>query len=285
MNADLYQVLECRQNATLEELKKSYKRLVRENHPDRAPNSAEAFKAVTHAFDVLSDPNKRALYDRYGTLAVEAGFDPERLQRVGPGANIRASITLTFLEAVNGALRPILVGRRAGASGPVQVRFPPGVEHGQTLEVDGAGEPGRPPGKLLVSVSVARHPLFHRSGQDVSMTLPITVSEWIRGAQLPVPTPTGRVMITVPSKLARGSVLRVAGGGVAASNRSAAGDLLVKVQVEVPDLISDARGQALLDDLDACYSRPVRDGMFVSSPPESDDSASSSSPVDPPTLP
>jgi len=309
VTGDLYTELDSTPSASPDELRSAYKRLVRENHPDLHPNDTERhqrFRAITAAFDVLSDPKKRALYDRFGRAAIAAGFDPVRLESVGPGADIRLAITLSFVEAANGTTRVLLVGRREGASGPVTVRVPPGMKTGQTLRVAEAGEPGRPPGTLWVDVTVARHPLFERIERDVRLELPVSLRELILGTDVMIPTPSGRVSFRIPPRSKPNQVVRLAGAGIAAHRDRRAGDLLVRLKLVLPYAAAESPdGRALLERLDGCYAEPIRDGLFVqpgassaslpgrsasgsvrpgsvnSSPPSSEEGSED----DPPTLP
>ncbi|MEM1025073.1 MAG: DnaJ C-terminal domain-containing protein [Myxococcota bacterium] len=270
MTGDLYTELESSPSASPEQLRSSYKKLIRENHPDLHPNDEarhQRFRAITAAFDVLSDPKKRALYDRFGRAAIAAGFDPVRLESIGPGADVRLSITLSFVEAANGTQRILLVPRREGASGPVTVRIPPGVKSAQTLRVPEAGEPGRPPGTLWVDVTVAKHPLFERIERDVRLQLPVSLRELVCGAEVMIPTPSGRVAFRVPPRCQPGQVIRLPGAGIAAHKDRRAGDLLVKLKLVLPfEAASSGEGRALLEQLDRFYKEPVRDGLFIQAP-------------------
>ena len=85
---DFYQILEVSRDAGSDEIKKSYRRLARELHPDRNPDDAEAeerFKDVSNAYGVLSDPEKRKLYDRFGEMGLREGFDPEAYEAATQG--------------------------------------------------------------------------------------------------------------------------------------------------------------------------------------------------------
>jgi molecular chaperone DnaJ len=124
------------------------------------------------------------------------------------------------------------------------VRFPPGVADGQRIRLAGRGEPGErggPAGDLYVLVKVRPDELFGRSGDDLTLTVPITYAEAVLGTDLRVPTLDGAVTLRVPPGTPSGRTLRARGKGVV--RRSApAGDLLVTVDVVVPrDLSSTAR--------------------------------------------
>jgi molecular chaperone DnaJ len=122
----------------------------------------------------------------------------------------------------------------------VKVRIPAGVEDGQRIRVKGRGGAGRggaPAGDLYVVVHADRHPVFGRRGKDLTVTVPVTFPEAALGAQVAVPTLDGPVTVKVPAASKSGKTLRIRGRGVPAS--SGVGDLLVTVEVAVPDRLSD----------------------------------------------
>ncbi len=133
----------------------------------------------------------------------------------------------------------------------VKVRIPPGVEGGQRIRVKGRGAPGQgmaPPGDLYVVVHVARHAVFGRSGRNLTITVPVTFPEAALGTTITVPTLDGKVTLKVPAGTQSGRVLRVRGRGVpGGSGRNGAkpGDLLVKVEVQVPTELTDEQRAAI----------------------------------------
>jgi molecular chaperone DnaJ len=134
----------------------------------------------------------------------------------------------------------------------VKVRIPAGVEHGQRIRLKGRGTPGRnggPAGDLFVVVFVASHPLFGRKGRDLTLQVPITFPEAALGARITVPTLDGPpVTLRVPAGTRSGRTFRVKGKGVAGTGTGSAatpGDLLVTVEVAVPERLSDAERSAV----------------------------------------
>jgi len=133
----------------------------------------------------------------------------------------------------------------------VKVRIPAGVEHGQRIRVKGRGAPGQgmaPPGDLYVIVHVGKHPVFGRSGRNLTITVPITFPEATLGTTITVPTLDGKVTLKVPAGTQSGRVLRVRGRGVPAGSRrngGKPGDLLVKVEVLVPTELTDEQRAAV----------------------------------------
>jgi len=139
----------------------------------------------------------------------------------------------------------------------VKVRVPAGVDHGQRIRVKGrggAGQNGGPSGDLYVVVSVAPHDLFGRNGKDLTLTVPITFAEAALGATVKVPTLESPVTLRIPPGTRSGRTFRVRGHGVPAS--SGAGDLLVTVEVAVPDQLDDDQRAAVERLADAFPTSP-----------------------------
>lgn len=129
----------------------------------------------------------------------------------------------------------------------ISVRIPPGVHDRQRIRLTGRGEPGTrggPAGNLYVFVRVRPDELFGRSGDHLTLTVPVTFAEATLGTQLRVPTLDGPVTVRVPSGTPSGRTLRVRGKGVARPSQRT-GDLLVTVEVVVPAELSDTARQAL----------------------------------------
>jgi molecular chaperone DnaJ len=131
----------------------------------------------------------------------------------------------------------------------INVRFPAGVADGQRIRLSGRGEPGErggPAGDLYVQVKVRSDELFGRSGDDLTLTVPITFAESVLGTDLRVPTLDGVVTLRVPPGTPSGRTLRARGKGVVRRDGQA-GDLLVTVEVQVPSgtVITDEARDAL----------------------------------------
>jgi molecular chaperone DnaJ len=138
----------------------------------------------------------------------------------------------------------------------ITVRIPAGVKDGQRIRLAGKGAPGRrggPAGDLFVVVHVSDHGLFGRRGEDLTLTVPITFPEAVLGTTLTVPTLDGNVTLKVPAGTASGRTLRVRGRGVPGRGRS--GDLLVTVEVAVPQRLS-AEAERAVKTLDAELGDP-----------------------------
>ena len=158
------------------------------------------------------------------------------------GADVQASTSLAFRDAVTGAT----ITLRGEDGRTITTRIPAGVKDGQRIRLrgkGGKGDPGGGDGDLIVTVSIEPHPVFGRSGHDLTITLPVSFDEAALGATVPVPTLDGTVNVKVPAGTPSGRTLRVKGRGVPQAKPP--GDLLVTVQVVVPQRLDDRAREAV----------------------------------------
>jgi molecular chaperone DnaJ len=279
---DFYRVLGVSKDAGKDEVKRAYRKLAQRHHPDanKGDEGAEArFKEISEAYSILSNDEKRRQYDQMRSF-VEAGG--ERIYGFGPnqgggvrvnvgdvgdlfgdrgvgsvfddllggygfrggqGRDLETEVELSFEEALEGTTVTLPQGTKA--------RIPAGVGHGARIKVAGRGEAskrGGPSGDLYVRVTVREHPLFGRERNgDLTITVPVTFAEAALGAEIEVPTLDGSVTVRVPAGSRNGRTLRVRGRGGPRS-RGAKGDLLVKIEVEVPQKLSREQ-KRLLEEL------------------------------------
>lgn len=178
----------------------------------------------------------------FGGAAPGAG--PAGFRAAERGADVNAATTLPFRTALEGSTVELQVDGRT-----ITARLPAGVNDGQKVRLRGKGRPGPgggTPGDLLVTVHVTEHPVFRLDGANVRITLPVTFPEATLGATVEVPTPAGdTVKLRLPAGTPSGKVLRARGHGVATSRST--GDLLVTVQIVVPQNLSRKAKTALED--------------------------------------
>lgn len=254
-------------NADSDLIRRAYRSLARRYHPDHNPDDPEAedrFKAINEAYQVLSDPEKRMLYDHYGdewryyaaatvsAVNESAGsiywdernrstdsvspppFDedaPSRRDTTQTTPRVRhmhVSVRITLEEAFHGAIRTYHEG-----SAQVDVTIPPGVETGARLCVPGAGGPGdekTPPGDLFLDIVVLPHERFVRSDNDLRTDLRVHPELRARGGSIVVPTLAQPVYLTIPPNTAGGAIFRLKGLGMPHLYLPGqCGDLYVKV--------------------------------------------------------
>jgi curved DNA-binding protein len=175
-----------------------------------------------------------------------AGREPSRKRSTRPPSH-EAVAEISLEEAFHGTTRIVEVeGRR------LEVRIPRGIDSGRRVRMAAAGPRGA---DIHVLVRVAPHPVFVRKGHDLHRELPVTLAEALLGAEVPVGTLKGRVLLTVPPGTQPGRTFRLAGQGMPHMTGSEVGDLYVKTRIVLPDdLDDDAR--ALVRRLAALVKQP-----------------------------
>lgn len=269
---DYYKIMGVARDASQDEIKKAYRKLARQYHPDVSdrPDAEQLFKDLGEAYAVLKDPEKRAAYDELGT-GWEAGqefrpppdwgagfefsgrgFDAgdsgafsdffEELfgGRMGRGyaggrtgfdahgEDHHAKVMIDLEDAYRGATRSISLRTPAVDAGghvvtrerQLHVKIPQGVRKGQRIRLAGQGAPGIGKGRagdLYLDVDFKPHPLYRIDGRDVYLDLPLTPWEAALGSTIEIPTPDGRVGLTIPAGTGNGKRLRLKNRGIPGS--------------------------------------------------------------------
>lgn len=262
-----YQTLGVPRDATNEEIKKTFRKLARQYHPDVNPNNKlaeEKFKDINEAYDILSDEIKRADYDsllfgkgkrgvplrpptdnRNGTGAPSRqqasdwkDFAPQTTKRakvVTPNRpsprDVEAKLTIPLEKAYRGGRERI----RLEDGRSLEVEMPPGMIDGQRIRLK---EQGVNAGDLYLKISISPHAFFEVQGADIFCQVPVTPSEAILGAAVEVLTIDGLVKMTIPKGVKAGQRLRLAQKGYP-DNRGNRGDQLVEIQIAIPPELSE----------------------------------------------
>ncbi len=161
-----------------------------------------------------------------------SGFEAEDIGSAVRGQDVAAAMTITLNEAAHGGARR--VGLPNGKD--LDVKIPAGVADGQQIRLRGQGMPaphGGPAGDVLITVSIAPHPLFKVEGQNLRVELPVTLYEAVLGAKVRVPTLDGAVELAIPANTSGGRTFRLKGKGL--PGKAGAGDLFATVKIVLPD--------------------------------------------------
>ena len=289
---DFYKILGISKSASGDEIKKKYRSLARELHPDKTKGDTameEKFKAVSEAYDILSDGKKRAEYDqardmfeRGGMRAPQGGQNfqggdfsdifgggnPQDIfanlfgggGRRGPrkGQDLQTEATITFKEAAFGTTLELRLSADGGPSQTISARVPAGVNDGAKIRVKGKGSRGDAgPGDLFILLHVKPHAVFSRKGENIALTVPVTFTEAALGGDIKVPTLTGdEVTLRIAPGTSNGRVLRVKGRGI--TKGATVGDLLVTIEVQVPQRVEGEALDALKKYAEATADQEVR---------------------------
>ena len=269
--ADPYSTLGVARGASAADIKKAYRKLAKELHPDTNKDNkaaSERFSRVTAAYDLLSDADKRARFDRgeidpdgnpaapFGFGGGGGGFRPQqggadfgdifeglfggRAGRGGgfggraappqKGANAAYRLAVSFEDAAAGRPQRITLGDGK----TIDLKLPNGVENGTPMRLSGKGEPGPAGnGDAIVTIQVGSHPYYRRDGDAVRLDLPVTLAEAILGGPVRVPTVDGPVNLNIPAGSSSGQTLRLKGKGFTGKSGTR-GDQLVTIEIALP---------------------------------------------------
>ncbi len=276
---DLYLILGVKKSDDAAAVKKQYRKLARELHPDKTKGDKkleEKFKSVSEAYEVLSDDKKRAEYDE-----MREAFKGGRIPQGGPnfgggfqgadfsdlfggggsqdifgtifgaghgprrGQDLAAATTISFRDSIFGTELDLKLAPQGGKANSVTTRIPSGINDGAKIKLKGRGGNGPAgPGDLFVTVNVVKHPVFSRNELNLLMSLPVTFTEAALGADIKVPTIDGdEVTVRIAPGTPSGRTLRVKSRGVKTARGT--GDLLITVEVQVPQRVDGKAKEAL----------------------------------------
>lgn len=281
---DYYELLGVSRNASLEEIKAAYRKQALKWHPDRnkSPEATERFKKINQAFEVLSDPKKRQMYDQFGEAAFTrgasggAGGPFEYTYQSGPFTYTYSSTggspfegfdfggfsdPFEIFEQFFGFESPFGRRRQRRPVYQIEINFDEAV-HGTTKEVEINGKKkkikipaGVDDGSRIrfsdfdLQISVIPDPRFRREGQDVYVEVPLTLKTAILGGNIDVPTIDKQVKIKVRPGTQPNTILRLRGYGIPYPHSSRRGDQYIIFKVKIPEKIS-SRAKKLIEELD-----------------------------------
>jgi len=279
----LYEVLGVSKNASHDELKKAYRKLVREVHPDRNPGSEERFKEVQGAYDVLSDPEKRKQYDRFGSADGQPGpgsgttfdfgdFDlgdifgglfnrggrgeaqPQRGQR---GNDVEVEVRVSFEDALRGVQTTVPVQLELACHTCHGTGAAPGTAPTTCPQCNGTGTVATSQGLFALQQPCPR---CHGMGSIVETPCPTC-----RGSGRE--RRTKRFTVKIPAGVKDGTRIKLKGKGEAGYGGASAGDLYVITRVE-PSSVYERRGDDLVVTVPVSYSTAALGGTVEAPTPD-----------------
>jgi curved DNA-binding protein len=270
---DYYAALGVARDADTEQIKKAYRKLARQYHPDvsKSAGTEARFKEIGEAYATLKDPEKRAAYDELGRRPAGEEFAPppqwsrehafgaqsfedidlaDLLDALGRrhgggampihGRDYETTARISLEDAHRGTTLSLNL-EDAGGGRRLDVTIPPGVTEGQKLRLRGKGGKGRnggADGDIYLHITLAPHPLFRPDKHDLHFDLALAPWEAALGAEVEVPTLDGPVVLTVPLGTRSGRKLRLRGRGLA-NGRGGRGDLYAGVHIDVPATLTE----------------------------------------------
>lgn len=271
---DYYKILGISKNATTDEIKKAYRKLARQYHPDTNPDNAEAhkkFQQINEANEVLSDPDKRKKYDKYGK-DWQHGEAYERARQQQPfgggysgefddsgfsdffsslfggggggrtsrmrGQDLNSTLTLDLTDVFTTQKQTLTINGKK-----VRLTIPAGIEDGQVIKLKGYGSPGMrggPAGDLYITFQINNNTSFKRTGSDLHLDLMIDLYTALLGGDVTVNTLHGTIKLKVKPETMNNTKTRIKGKGFPVyKSEGNFGDLFINFQVQLPQNLSE----------------------------------------------
>jgi curved DNA-binding protein len=268
---DYYNILGVRRGASDDEIKKAYRKLAMTHHPDRGGDEKK-FKEISTAYDVLSDPQKRQMFDSgidpnnqnqagfyrqgpfefhmggmppgmddiFGSFGFGSGFARQRKNK-----NISVNVEITLKDVLTGKDIDAEITLPGGQKKMINISVPPGIEHGQQIKYEGMGETSisnMRPGDLIVNIVLRNDTEFSREGSSLILDRKISAWEAMLGTSIDVKTLDNKVLnISIPAGTQPETVLRITGEGLPNMRNRVRGNLLLRIKVEIPRNINQTQ--------------------------------------------
>jgi curved DNA-binding protein len=256
---DYYNTLGISKSASEADIKAAYRKMAMKHHPDRGGDEKK-FKEVTEAYETLSDPQKKQMIDmgvdpnaqhtsyRQGSpfeFHFNSGNFEDIFSNFGFGGRpvrknktLNVNIEVALEDILKGRVIDAEIGIPNGSKRLVNIEVPPGIENGQQIRYRGMGEhtlKDVPPGDLIVNVLVKQHSVFQRQGDMLMIKKFISPWDAILGTEITIETIDKKTLtIGIPAGTQPDTVLSCRGEGLPNMRTKVRGNLLIKVQIEIP---------------------------------------------------
>ena len=246
---DYYAALGVPKTATADDIKRAFRRLASQHHPDKGGDT-QKFQAIQQAYATLGDEQKRAEYDNPrpqfsgfqghpGGVNINDIFGQMFGQQFGQQhqhprrSHVRMTLWISLLDVATGGRRTVSLGTQAGVSA-VEIEIPLGINDGDNVQYEGIGPGGS---DLVVQFKVTPDRTWQRDGLNLLQEVRIDIWDLILGGELTIDTLTGKTLSTqVPARTQPGTVLRLKSQGLR-DRAGQTGDIMVRVQAQIPDNI------------------------------------------------
>lgn len=267
---DYYSTLGINRNASQDEIKKAYRKMAMQHHPDRGGDEKK-FKQISEAYEILSDPQKKQM--------VDMGVDPKNQHHGGGGFNqgpfefhfgsgnfedifgnfgfggfrhhvqrnktISLVVDLTLEDVLRGKDLDAEVIIPNGRKKIININIPAGIEEGQQIRYQGMGDnsiPNIPAGDLIVNVRVIPHRIYRREGDNIVVEKTVSAWEAMIGSKIDIETlDNKRLEINIPAGSQPDTILSCRGEGLPNMRNRQRGHLLVKIKIQIPKIVENEK--------------------------------------------
>ena len=247
---DYYNILGVSQDASQDEIKKAYRKLSKQHHPDMNGGDDTKFKDIAQAYEHLGDTKKRKDYDYKRNAANPSAFEDffnafngdfssmfnNAYGHSSRGMDVRMTMNLDILEVYSGTTKNVNIGYE-----DFNVRIPAGVKNGAKLSLKGKGQPhpvnsSAPRGDIIITILHKPNPELIVNGDDIWIDLSVHPLDLLTGTSLEIKTPIHNLNVKVPINSYEGKVLRIPGKGMPIYKTSEHGNLMIKLRTQIPRL-------------------------------------------------
>jgi curved DNA-binding protein len=285
---DYYKILEVPKTASEADIKKAYRKLARKYHPDVSPNDKNAekkFKEINEANEVLSHPENRKKYDKYGKdwqhaeEFEKAGYNPNQQHSAGRqqqsagfsddfsdyfqsmfgdagggrgrevkyrGQDLNAELRLTLKDVYQTQKQTLTVNKKN-----IRITITAGVENGQIIKISGHGTPGAnggPNGDLYITFSIVDTPPFKRDGNNLYTDVDLDLYTAVLGGDILVNTFDGKVKLKVPPETQTGTKVKLKGKGFPLyKTEGHFGDLYITYTIKTPTNLTEKEKELFVE--------------------------------------
>lgn len=264
---DHYSTLGVSKNASTTDIKTAFRKLAAQHHPDKGGDHKK-FVEIKEAYETLSNPEKKAMYDQFGTAdprqhqynssnfddifgQMFGNFGFQQRQQGHRNSSIQAEVQIELEDVLYGKSIDAEVGFRNGQTKLVTINIPKGVYHGSQIRYPAMGDhsnPKAPPGDLIVRVSVRQHHTFKRHEDDLLVDHNISVYDAMLGTEIKITTLDRKTFtVSVPAGSQPDTVLSCKGEGLPNPHNNIRGNLLIKVKVKVPKNLNKKQIKTIAD--------------------------------------
>lgn len=261
---DYYSTLGIGRNASQDEIKSAYRKMAMKHHPDRGGDE-KVFKQVSEAYDVLSDPQKKQIFDMGGDplnqhhhqhhggfnqgpfefhfgsgnwndiFGGSFGFGQRQMQR---NKTLNITVEVTFKEVLFGKKLDAEISMPGGKSKIINIDIPPGINEGQQIRYQGMGDDSIktvPPGDLIVNIRLINDTQFRKEGDSLVLEKHISIWDAMLGCKLQIETLEDKTLeITVPAGTQSETILSCRNEGFPNMRTRHRGNMLIKIRVMIP---------------------------------------------------
>lgn len=252
-----YETLGVSKSASPEEIKRAYRRLASQHHPDKGGDTAK-FQEIQAAYETLSDPDRRQQYDNPQSQHFNFDFGRGDIHDIfnqfgfhfGPGfarqqrnRDLTTTITITLADTLLDQNRTVGINKPDGSRSNVDINIPRGITAGTTMKFPGLGDHSNgniPPGDLLITIDILPNPNYNVYGLDLVTKIEIDALEALTGTEKIVVGLDGRqFMIKIPAGTQPDTKFKIPGQGLYGFQNDIKGNLFALTKVTVPRLSTE----------------------------------------------